>query len=130
MLFALTVFLIRIRAKLFARLHWLIWWATFNLAAKHRLQATRKLIDARFKTAGIPRPKSVPVANWFRQVDESAGQYFFGFWHAANFSSNPIDLASQSVAAACKELASDLPYTKIEQFRDCSKTKSTKAKND
>ena len=117
------VFAVWFRAKLFAGFWWLIWLVVFKISSKSRLRITRQLIDARFRVAGYARPPSALVAQWFRQVDQSAGKCFFQLWQAANFSSLSSDIPNHEVADACWQLVADLPYQKIELFAKQAKVR-------
>ena len=117
------VFAAWFRAKLFAGFWWLIWLVVFKISSKSRLRITRQLIDARFRVAGYARPPSALVAQWFRQVDQSAGKCFFQLWQAANFSSLSSDIPDHEVADACWQLVADLPYQKIELFAKQAKVR-------
>ena len=82
-----------------------------------RLKFTRKLIDARFRTAGIPRPSFASIRDWFSQVDTDAGTNFFNLWWHDNFGPSPgLQSSGEDVLLACQQIESELSFDRIKSF--------------
>jgi len=93
------------------------WLACVGLMPARRLKFTRKLIDARFRVAGIPRPSFSSIRNWFSQVDGDAGADFFKLWWRDNFGrARDMPTTGEEVLLACQQIESELSFDRIKSF--------------
>ncbi|MEM7456547.1 MAG: transglutaminase domain-containing protein [Planctomycetota bacterium] len=97
--------------------YWVVWFVVAGTMPRLRLPVTRTLIDARFRLAGMPRPKFEPVAPWFSRVDRETGAEFCRLWQIHNYRTRPIESKNRSdVGAACRAVVSGLSFRKIREF--------------
>jgi transglutaminase-like putative cysteine protease len=100
----------------------LVWWHVVRMVwASALLSTTRRLIDARFWAAGIPRPASQTIRRWYLQVDAAIPGRFFELWDLQNFGDATSDLEIDAVVASCREQVQLLTYQKIKQFHSESR---------
>lgn len=119
----LSLAILMMAAAIFStRSYWiafLIWchWVVFSwVDPKVRLRMTRRLIDARLKLFGAPRPSFIAIRDWFCKIDEQISDDFFDLWYQMQFSSHPIVPHSKQIETACRNLVSQLTITKIKEF--------------
>ncbi|MEE2826493.1 MAG: transglutaminase-like domain-containing protein [Planctomycetota bacterium] len=107
---------VRYRKLIVMAIGWLVWKLSMIGLPGMRLRLTRKLLDLRFWAAGVPRPSSVPITDWYSQVDPTAGTPFIEHWNQANFSSKPISARQSQVSKACNQAIHLLTYRRIRKF--------------
>ncbi len=105
------------RWAIFACICWLAWCLAAVVLPGQTLQVSRRLIDARFWCAGLPRPAFVPIADWYSRVGKDVGHEFFYIWNMANFCPS-YDSSSSSLRTnqACRQIVSELSYGRIKEF--------------
>ncbi len=111
------VMLTLFRKELLVGIFGLGWRVGVNMLPGSRLKLTRKLIDARFRTAGLARPSFASIRDWFSQVDATAGADFFSLWWKDNFGpANSPRASAREVYLACQQIESQLSFDRIKSF--------------
>lgn len=101
----------------------LLWWYLVRLFwPRGLLQATRQLIDVRFKAAGDRRPASKTIRSWYTRVEPELATGFFELWNARNYCSNPRAVSSNQLVGCCREQIRVLTLRKIKGFTQTKKT--------
>jgi hypothetical protein len=112
----LAFLIVRFWRETLAATSWLVWRIFVTILPGRQLSATRKMLDLRFRAAGIPRPDFVTIADWFSRVDEQIDDDFFTWWQLSNFSSKATDLHRCEIRTACQQISRDLSFRKIRTF--------------
>jgi len=113
-LVSLIVLAYKFWSDLTVALSWGVWSIVVTTFPSRRLIATRRLLDIRFRAAGIPRPEFATIFDWFSRVDRKMNNDFFTYWQISNFSNQVTD--GHAVSIACQQISRDLSFPKIKHF--------------
>ena len=116
LLIACVALIIRFWADINATASWLAWTIMLLTTPKRQLAATRRMLDTRFRVAGIPRPQYATISDWFLRIDQNASQDFFNFWQRQNFREQTAIPQHDKIKSACRQASKDLSLRKIRSF--------------
>ncbi len=129
MIFIAAILIYRFCREILAGYFWLKWQIVRIVRPSNALTQTRKLIDSRFRVAGLKRPQFALISNWYGQIEELSDHQFFQFWNQVNFSADGnqiLKLYRPDVSQACRCIVGRLTYRKIKKFMQQNKRKKKK----
>ncbi len=114
------------RAEIITRLM-LGWWFLVRIFWPQRLlQATRQLIDLRFRFAGDRRPASETINVWYTRVESNTLGAFFKIWNANNYSEKTTPTSRQELVLTCEGAVKSLSLKRIRASRNDNTNTSSK----
>ena len=104
----------------------LLWWHLVRWVwPRNLLNATRQVIDLRFRLAGDQRPNSRTLKNWYSRVEPQGNSIFFDLWNRKNYCSTAQNLTHAELVTGCSEPIESLNLRKIQQFVSNRKERET-----